>query len=180
MAVARSSPPVTTDPMDPALPRMLDEREIERRLVEYCRGVDRGDAALVASVYHPDATDDHGSFRGLGVDFAAYVTRRLTERFDATTHTISNTLIEFTGPDSADVESHVCAHHRRTDDHGVVLETFGGRYVDRFERRDGAWKIAARTVVHEWDTVEHAQPLFEPGRFTQGTRGRDDVSYRSG
>ena len=59
--------------MDPELQRLLDERAIERRLVDYCRGVDRGDAALVASVYHPDGTDDHGSFKGLGVDFAEHV-----------------------------------------------------------------------------------------------------------
>ena len=63
--------------MDQDLRRLADERAIERRLVDYCRGVDRGDAALVASVYHPDGTDDHGSFKGLGVDFAEYVTRRL-------------------------------------------------------------------------------------------------------
>ncbi len=51
---------------------------------------------------------------------------------------------------------------------GVVLETFGGRYVDRFERRDGEWKIAHRTVVHEWDKVEHVELAFPPGRFTEG------------
>ena len=49
-------------------------REIRRRLLEYCRGIDRCDAALVASVYHPDGTDDHGSFVGLGTDFAVYAT----------------------------------------------------------------------------------------------------------
>ena len=54
--------------MDPDLQRLLDERAIERLLVDYCRGVDRLDAALVASVYHSDGTDDHGSFKGLGVD----------------------------------------------------------------------------------------------------------------
>ena len=25
-----------------------------------------------------------------------------------------------------------------------------GRYVDRFERRHGEWRIAARTVVYDW------------------------------
>ena len=90
--------------MDQDLQRLLDERAIQRRLVDYCRGVDRRDAALVASVYHPDGTDDHGSFKGLGVDFSEYVTRRLGERYEATLHTISNAVIDFTGPDTADVE----------------------------------------------------------------------------
>ena len=54
--------------------RLLDERAIHRCLLDYCRGVDRGDPELVASVYHADGTDDHGSFKGLGSDFAIYVT----------------------------------------------------------------------------------------------------------
>src|SRR5262245_60945819 len=159
------------------LSRLADEHAIQRRLVEYCRGVDRGDAALVASVYHPDGTDDHGSFKGLGSEFAEYVTRRLPERYEATMHSISNPLVTFTGPDSAVVECHVCARHRRSDEQGTVLETFGGRYVDRFERRDGEWKIAHRIVVHEWDKRERVELGWPPGRFTDGVRGFSDPSY---
>jgi hypothetical protein len=159
------------------LQRLLDERAIYRRLVEYCRGVDRGDAALVASVYHPDGTDDHGSFMGLGSDFAEYVTSRLPARYEATQHTIANPLIRFTDADTAIVETHVCAHHRRTDEQGPVLDTFGGRYVDRFERRDGEWKIAHRVVVHEWDRCERVELAYPPGRFSEGRRGPGDVSY---
>jgi hypothetical protein len=163
--------------MDIDLQRLLDERAIERRLVDYCRGVDRGDAALVASIYHPDGTDDHGSFKGLGVDFANYVTGRLAERYEATMHSISNVAISFTGPDSARVECHVCARHLGNDDRGPALMTFGGRYIDRFERRGGEWKIAHRAVVHEWDKVEHVELAFPPGRFTEGVRGRSDPAY---
>ena len=42
---------------------------------------------------------------------------------------------------------------------------------------DGEWKIAHRVVVHEWDQLEHVEPAFPPGRFTEGRRDRDDVSY---
>jgi hypothetical protein len=163
--------------VDDDLQRLLDERAIERRLIDYCRGVDRGDAALVASVYHPDGIDDHGSFKGLGAAFAEYVTRRLAERYEATMHTIANSAIEFRGPDIAHVESHVCARHRRSEGEGVILETFGGRYVDRFERRDGEWRIAHRLMVHEWDKAERVEPAFPPGRYIAGSRGRDDASY---
>ena len=169
-----------TGGMEPELLRLLDERAIERRLVDYCRGVDRGDAALVASVYHPDGTDDHGSFEGLGVDFADHVTRRLAERYQATMHSISNVGIVFTGPDSAHVECHVTARHLGTDDRGPTLMSFGGRYVDRFERRDGEWKIVHRAVVHEWDKVENIEAAYPPGRFTDGVRGPDDLSYQHG
>ena len=58
----------------------------------------------------------------------------------------------------------------------VVLETFGGRYVDRFERRDGEWRIAHRNLVHEWDKVEHVELAFPPGRYPEG--GRSDPQPR--
>ena len=34
--------------------------EIRELLTRYCRGVDRMDAELIASAYHPDAIDEHG------------------------------------------------------------------------------------------------------------------------
>jgi len=140
--------------------------------------VDRGDPELVASVYHADGTDDHGSFKGLGSDFAVYATTRLPERYQATQHTIANTIIDFVDDDVANVESHVCARHVRAGgDDGLVLETFGGRYVDRFERRDGAWKIARRLVVHEWNKLEPVTLAFRPERFAHGVRGPADPIY---
>lgn len=163
--------------MERELQRLLDEREIERRLIEYCRGVDRGDTELVASVYHPDGTDDHGSFQGLGIDFAHHVTRRLAERYEATMHSIGNVSIRFDRDDTALVESHVTGRHRGRGELGPTLMTFGGRYVDRFERRQGQWKIAHRTVVHEFDHVERLEPAYQPSHFTEGIRSREDPSY---
>jgi hypothetical protein len=140
--------------------------------------VDRGDADLVASVYHADGTDDHGSFKGLGSDFAVYATTRLPARYRATQHTIANTIIDFVDDDTAHVESHVCARHLRDDgDDVLAMETFFGRYVDRFERRDGVWKIAERLLVHDWDMAEPVTLAFPPGRFTDGARGTADASY---
>ena len=140
--------------------------------------MDRGDADLVASVYHADGTDDHGSFKGLGSDFAVYATSRLPARYRATQHTIANTIIDFVDDDTAHVESHVCARHLRDDgDDVLAMETFFGRYVDRFERREGVWKIAERLVVHDWDLAEPVTLAFPPGRFTDGARGPADPSY---
>ena len=140
--------------------------------------MDRGDADLVASVYHADGTDDHGSFKGLGSDFAVYATSRLPARYRATQHTIANTIIDFVDDETAHVESHVCARHLRDDgDDVLAMETFFGRYVDRFERREGVWKIATRLVVHDWDLAEPVTLAFPRGRFTDGARGPADPSY---
>ena len=55
--------------------------------------------------------------------------------------------------------------------------SFGGRYIDRFERRGGEWKIAHRAVVHEWDKIEHLELAYPPDRFSEGIRGPEDPSY---
>lgn len=44
------------------LQTLLDERDIREVLLRYCRGVDRCDAALIASCYHEDSLDDHGNW----------------------------------------------------------------------------------------------------------------------
>jgi hypothetical protein len=160
------------------LQHVLDERAIRRRLLEYCRGVDRLDAELVRGVYHSDGTDDHGSFVGLGIDFADYVVRRLGESCEATMHVVGDSLIDFADADTAAVETQVIAYQQRRDDQGPFLETFGGRYMDRFEQRHGEWKIAHRLVVHDWDKVERIELAFPPGKFTDGVRSTDDASYR--
>src|SRR5690606_8703026 len=43
-----------------ALQAALDREAIHTVLMRYCRGVDRLDRDLIASVYHPDAYDHHG------------------------------------------------------------------------------------------------------------------------
>ncbi len=162
------------------LQRLLDERVIRRRLLEYCRGIDRCDAELVASVYHPDATDDHGSFVGLGRDFAEYAVARLRAAFEATLHFLGDSLIDFESDDVARVETYVLAQHRSgTGDDGPFLVAFGGRYVDRFERRDGEWRIADRVCIREWDARAAIELAFPVGRFTEGRRDRSDLAYGS-
>jgi hypothetical protein len=149
---------------------LMAEREIRRRLVDYCHGIDRCDVALTASAYHPDATDDHGSFVGTGRDFAEYAASRLAERFEATQHSTGDPAIDFVSDTAATVVTYVRAEHLGRDDDGLFLVTFEGEYRDRFEHRDGAWRIADRRVVHSWDSKRRIGAAFEPGRFPE--RGR--------
>jgi hypothetical protein len=157
--------------LDP-LTQLLAEAAIRRRLLEYCRGIDRCDAALVADVYHADGTDDHGSFQGLGREFAVYATESLARRALATTHTIGDSLFDWIDAATADVETPVLAVHRCTadDGDGEFLERFGGRYFDRFEERDGEWRIAERRLTWDWDVREPVTRAFPPDRFRPSPR----------
>ena len=49
------------------------ELGIRRAIYRYCRGVNRGDVAMIASAYHDDADENHGAFKGTGRQFAEYL-----------------------------------------------------------------------------------------------------------
>ncbi len=115
---------------------LVAHQEIQDVLVRYCRAVDRGDLELLLSVYHPDATDDHGMYSGNGHEFARWLLARPGRDLLVTQHHLTNTTLELDG-DTARTETYFVAVHRRPGP-PVTVGQFGGRYLDRLERRDGA------------------------------------------
>lgn len=98
-------------------------------------------------------------------------------------HNICNVLIEV-GGDIARCESYVTVIVRIPQDGRAVDWTHAGRYVDRFERRDGEWRIAYRTVVYDlerFDEVVAAPDGLSQARYldnaVRGKRGPLDFSY---
>jgi ketosteroid isomerase-like protein len=144
---------------------LLDREAIRDCLIRYMRAIDRHDPELLATVYHPDGLDDHTIYIGKGVDFGPTVNAFHDTMWAAHMHYLANPIIELAG-DTAHVESYYLAAMRRKDDHGADLN--GGRYVDRFEKRDGEWKIAARVCIMEWssssDQMTAAMVAFPMGR----------------
>ena len=151
--------------------------EIMELLYRYCRGVDRGDEALIASIYHDDGIDEHGPWQGRGKEFGAFLVPSMDDVRLIGQHHITNAIIALDG-DTAEVESYFLAFHpeeRGPDEPGHAL--VAGRYLDRFEQRDGAWKIARRTVV-----IDVARALIADaewpgiGHFPNGDRREADPS----
>jgi hypothetical protein len=167
---------------DDVLRILADEREIRRVVLRYCRGVDRGDVDLIRSCYHPGSTDAHGNYRGDGQAFADYVVPVLEQRYAVTTHAVHDSLIDLAGA-SAHVETYFVAYHLSVEPiEQAHLYVFGGRYVDRFERRSD-WRIADRVVIRDW-SVRHAVPadaldreVTEAQVFRAGRRDREDLAY---
>jgi hypothetical protein len=165
--------------IEPALRELLDRAAIHDVLMRYCRGVDRCDEELVRSAYHPDAVDDHGYWKGSGWAFAGFIVRDLARRSSATTHAVANESIALHG-DTADVESYVFAYLCPSGGEDAGVDLFAGRYVDRFERRDGEWRISRRTVVHDWSRrLQVAAPALglPLDGFAQGRRDRSDPVF---
>jgi hypothetical protein len=168
---------------DPSVRRLVDRQEIADVVLRYCRGIDRLDLDLVRGCYHPDATDEHGTFTGTRDEYVEWVAGILT-RFTGTMHVVANQLIEFddgTAGDTARCETYGVAYHwGDPPDDSRRNFTTGFRYVDRFERRDGAWRIARRVAVREWTHVVPAdqQLVIPPDRDgPRGRRDHDDAIY---
>lgn len=135
--------------VDTRLQELLDREAIRDCIYRCCRGIDRIDEMALRSAYWPDAVCRHGAQRSTGAEFvdAALVALRAGGR---TSHMIGNILIELRA-ETAAVESYFRTILGGRDAQGMPQETLlAGRYVDRFERRDAEWRIAARTVVYDW------------------------------
>ncbi|MDH6590222.1 hypothetical protein M2165_000111 [Variovorax sp. TBS-050B] len=147
-----------------ALQSLLDREAIRECLFRYCRGIDRAEETALRSAYWDDATDCHGAWHGSASGFIDQALARLRQG-GRRVHQVTNIAIELHG-DVAAVESAFFALQAPAAT--PTLETFlCGRYVDRFERRGGEWRIAARTVVYDWieererpELAQHDAALF--------------------
>lgn len=152
---------------------LLARQEIADVILRYARGIDRLDFDLVRSCYHPDAYDDHGAFKGSVEEFIA-AARGWLPRWTATQHFMGNMLIEVDG-DRARAETYAVAYHRREDAEGNGKDdVLGIRYVDRFEKRGGEWKIGHRVVATDWRRVDPVSGA--KGRGEGGVWGQRDTS----
>jgi hypothetical protein len=167
------------------LRQLLDRERIRDLMARYARAVDRFDLAALRTVYHPDAVDDHGGYRGGVEGLLGYVAEQ-THRMPQVMHFLGQCVIEFAAADVAVCETYFMTAHTLgpgqrmygVGGSGPVQMSMFGRYVDRVERRDGEWKIAERVVVFEstrlfTDEVPPIDPSWAALR-----RDRDDPIYR--
>ena len=146
---------------------------IEDRLKRFARAVDRQDWSLARELYHDDAFDDHGFFKGPPDAFLAHIAK-LHEGQDHSMHFNTNVLVEFQSAERAFVETYVLVLQRYAD----RRVSASARYLDRFEKRNGAWRVAHRTLVFG-DTVTDplAQPVSFPAGWVEQKHGPDDPLY---
>lgn len=155
----------------------LDREEIRDLSRRYMRGLDRLDLELLASVFADDATVDYGFFNGTAVDFVDFAHGALKDHL-ANHHLLGQMLIEVRGDDAVG-EIYFQAFHRIVDDDGAENDLFiSGRYLDRYVRRDGRWRIAFRCEVNDWARTDPAadDALKRNTAALRGERAPDDYS----
>jgi hypothetical protein len=154
-----------------------DRFAIQDVLFRYARAVDRLDYAGIAACYFPDAIDEHGGYVGT-VDGLVEDIRRRHQTIDSSQHFVSNVLIDWRGT-HADVESYCLCYLRQRRQDGRQdqdISVIRCRYVDRFEKRAGEWRIAARAVVFDEVVQTTAVDSLDP-TWIASTRDAHDRVY---
>lgn len=149
---------------------ILSRQVLQDLLLAYCRGVDRADARLLASIFHDDSTVISGVLNCNGKDFARDIVTYVRDNTLQVFHTFSNQWIEING-DTAVGEAYVIACQTAQTPEGAVATLVGGRYLDRFERRNGEWKIAHHTFVMDWNMSQPAPAVTGEDPFADMLRG---------
>ena len=163
------------------LQEMLDEFQLRKLVHGYCRAVDRGDFAKLRELYHHDAVDAHGAISTRSADdlLGAIVAARPYIR--SMQHNITTVNFAISG-DSAEGEIYTIATHTFIAGDRDVDVVVGGRYLDRYEKRDDAWKLIERTIVTDWahvndpSLVDLSHPVTRD--TLKGSPDADDPSHR--
>ena len=185
--------------METQLQQLLDKKAIEEVIKTYARAIDRMDERLLRSVFHPGSKHAHffegpssdpslPSKPGKPADFVAFAMDVLRTH-SRTHHQLGNTLIEMESDTVAFAETYFTAFHRMRPIGDKLagpaacdteMDFFvGGRYIDRFEKRNGKWKITNRTGMTDWIRSEppSSQGFGSIAPAQIGKRGRKDMVY---
>jgi hypothetical protein len=130
------------------LQALLERDKIRECIIRLARGEDRRDAQLISASYWPDSTSDYGVFKGTFAEYLAWVVPG-SPAIPVTQHLLGQIMIDLDG-DRAATETQVVSYHRinmGTEERDTIV---GGRYLDRFEKRGGDWRIAYRMMLYDW------------------------------
>jgi ketosteroid isomerase-like protein len=183
---------MTPTELERTVTELADRQAIREVLMTYSRAIDRLDRDLLISVYHDDAIDDHGVFVGTPAQFANWAIAMHTATHLSHQHCIFNFTCDLDG-DVAHTESYYMFVGMNRA--GTPLAMSGGRYIDRMEKRDGRWAIAARVCVRDWAPLDEIPQSLDASAMTvvknldeatrqlmrtgaQPRRDRSDVSYQ--
>ncbi len=139
--------------------RLEDRAAITDVIAAYAHAIDRRRWGMMEHLFHDDAQFQFGEIVG---DWRSFVeqARALIDPCLATQHQLGQMQFGFDGPDTCHTETYMTAMHTVPPgfpmpdvfpDKSVIYSAIvAGRYVDRFEKRGGEWRIARRTGLYDW------------------------------
>lgn len=149
--------------MPDPIQRLIARAEIETVLRRYARALDRLEGEALRECFHPDARVNIGGHELVLEEFVRSVIGILRE-LRATHHQLGNIEVALDG-EVARVETYFTAVHRIGPEGWSPYPqakpeddlTMRGRYVDRFECREGRWAMSHRTLLVDWARFDAAE-----------------------
>jgi hypothetical protein len=129
-----------------------DVVELNQLAYRYARAVDACDVSLFQSVftpgarlrsYHPQADQPFADLTGH--EQLATIPNTMRGMYRATTHMMTNHLVEVDGNDATGEVLCTARHLQGETSINVII-----RYVDRYARYQGEWRIADRQIRFLW------------------------------
>ena len=163
---------------------LIDKQDIYELMCRYTRGVDRFDKELVQSCFWPDATtifplSADSAFRGQYSDYLD-IDAETWRPYTAQQHYLCNHLSQVDGDQALGETYQFSFYWKVPGDDPKLNSQNSGRYIDRYQRRDGEWRIIHREFIRNFSfpiapegfgTVENGWPL--------SSQSRDDPAYHT-
>jgi hypothetical protein len=182
---------------------ILARQSIEEVLARYARAIDRLDLDLLKTVFHEDGINHEYGGGEINLHrWSEHIIPQLKSLFLGTMHHITHKSITVSGERAAS-EAYFISYHLIRSGRKEIVRFFGeqyaqrtealgcldtgheyigaGRYLHRWERRDGLWKIIDRTATLEWNHYRPATPAQAGSMLATiaplERRDRDDPVY---
>jgi hypothetical protein len=184
-----------------------DRQQITEKLFLYCRACDRLDTELMSSIFWPDAIAHHGSYSGPAEGFwrgALFFLSRIEAALHYASNVIVEVKGDVAYQEALFTAWHrvpkgefapasfskspYAGNLVGADDmvfdgfpgHDVTKAedaVFCGRYVNKFERRNGEWRIIDHICFVEWEHWREASERSDVSILNLAKRDRTDPCY---
>lgn len=161
----------------------LEDREAIRDVIAaYAHALDRRRWGMMESLFHEDAQFQFGTVLG---DWRGFVeqARAIIDPCLATQHQLGQVLFGFESDAICHTETYMTAMHTIPpgypapevfpDKGKIYSAVIAGRYVDRFEKRQGEWRLAQRTGLYDWREFREVEGV-DLSEMPEGSCGYHD------
>jgi len=143
--------------MDDDMRALLDERSINRLVLDYAQAVDRLDEPLLRGVFAADAVLEGPGWRFEGIEQICTILPMMRDMFVSSWHAVHQQTVHLNG-DHAIGENYCAGRHLQKGGYAEnQVVTMIIRYQDEFVRLAEGWRIARRKEIVDWTEVGTVQ-----------------------
>ena len=148
--------------MDDSLKAMLDERAINRLVLDYAEAVDRLNEPLLRKIFAADAVLEGPGWCFAGIAEICSILPIMKDSFVSSWHATHQQTIHLDG-DRASGETYCAGRHLQKGGYAEnQVVTMIIRYHDTFVRTADGWRIASRKEIIDWTetgTIQSGQRM---------------------